>query len=586
MVDRKVTPVAKTISREMVTCHSIVPPLLWGLVMCCLASASAGTSVSPSQPNIIVIMTDDQLHDSIAYFGGDVLTPHIDNLATRGMVFNHAYVSSTVCAPARYSFLTGRYAGRNTSKEFLKHFPPGHATRIENVNVTMERDGMNLQTQLKKKGYATGIVGKWHLGPHLGTVHNPSWDRFGFGGYAKDADLPSDRQANAVVQKNHAVLCEHLKRYGWDYAASMYVANLKELKHDSLNVHNIDWTVKGALDFLDRYGDQPFFLYFSTTLHHGPDPGAIRNGRLRYSVDANPRYTGEGYLPGPLDVLPSRETIKARVAQADKRYHTAYCTWLDEAVGALRRKVRALGLEQDTLIVYLSDHGIKRYGKTTLYQGGIHIPLIMNWPGRIAPGSQTDALVQNIDLAATFYDLADLSLPREYRIDGRSLRPLLEGSHAEIHAALFFELGYARGVMTRNYKYIAVRYPPDIQARIDRGEKFNGFYSPSQGIDERKALAHPYLVKNSHLGHFSSQQNPHYFELDQLYYLAADPAEDNNLLYDTQGCPHPEGSLAPHVRRQRQKMQDSLRSHLRSFAGRPFGEWSGKPILAVQPGGD
>lgn len=527
-----------------------------------------------AKPNVIVIMTDDQLHSTMAYYGGNVLTPNIDELADSGMVFTQAYVSTTVCAPSRYTLLTGRYAGRNTSREFLRHFPAGAPLRIENVNMNMERDGMNLQTQLKLKGYVTGMVGKWHLGPHLNTLHNPSWQAFGFKPYTRDADPKTDVQANAAMRHNQRVLQKHLKTYGWDYAASLYVANLKELRNDALNTHNIDWTVKGALDFLDQVGDQPFFLYFSTTLHHGPDPGRLQNGKLVHSVDADPRNTGQGRLSKSLDVMPARADLKARVKTAGKPYRTAYCTWLDDAVGALRKKVRDMGKEKDTLIVYLSDHGVKRYGKTTLYQGGVHVPMIMNWPGQIAPGSKTDALVQNIDLAATFYDYAGVTLPSGYHMDGKSLRPILEGdADAQIHASLFFEMGYARAVMTRDTKYIAIRYPPNIQARIDRGEKFNGFTNRAQGIDERKALDFPYLVKNAHLGHFSSAQNPHYFELNQLYRIATDPMEDNNLLYDAEGRPRSKGQLSRTERAELEAMQNLLADHLRSFAGRPFGEF-------------
>ena len=539
-----------------------------------VASLFSCCVMAKSPPNVIVIMTDDQLHNTMAFYGGDVLTPNIDNLAHSGMVFTNAYVSTTVCSPSRYTLLTGRYAGRNTSTEFLKHFPAGDMLRVENVNVNMETDGMNLQTQLKRKGYTTGIVGKWHLGPHLNTVHNPSWDTFGFKAYAADADPSTDALTNAAMRNNHSVLQAHLKKtYGWDYAASLYVANLKELRHDALNTHNIDWTVKGALDFLDEVGTQPFFLYFSTTLHHGPDPGSMRNGKLVNSVDADPQLTGQGHLSNSMDVLPSRADVKTRVKKEGKAYRTAYCTWLDDAVGALRQKVRDMGKEKDTLIVYLSDHGVKRYGKTTLYQGGVHIPMIMNWKGRIAPGTKTDALVQNIDLAATFYDYAGISLPPAYHMDGTSLRPILEGdTGAQIHASLFFEMGYARAVMTRDTKYIAIRYPPQIQARIDRGEKFNGFTNRDQGIDERKALDYPYLVKNSHLGHFSSAQNPHYFELDQLYDLSEDPTEDNNRLYDAKGVPKSESQLTLADKARRRHMQALLTDYLLTFAGRPFGE--------------
>ena len=294
----------------------------------CLACCTA----AKDRPNVIVIMTDDQLHNTMAYYGGDVLTPNIDTLAHSGMVFTNAYVSTTVCSPSRYTLLTGRYAGRNTSREFLKHFPMGDPLRIENVNVNMETDGMNLQTQLKRRGYATGMVGKWHLGPHLNTAYNPSWREFGFKIYDQGADAKTDVQVNAAMQHNQRLLQKHLKTFGWDYAASLYVANLKELRNDALNTHNIDWTVEGAMDY-------------------------------------------------------------------------------------------------------------------------------------------------------------------------------------------------------------------------------------------------PYLVKNSHLGHFSSAQNPHYFELDQLYDLAGDPTEHNNLLYDDKRNPKSEAQLTEADKAKRRHMQALLTRHLRAFPGRPFGEF-------------
>jgi arylsulfatase A-like enzyme len=560
------------------------------------------------KPNVILIMTDDQKFSSLGFGGGNVLTPKIDSLVKGGVVFTNAFVSSTVCSPARYTTLTGRYAGRNYSPNFIAHSPLDSMSRICIEDIDMEKDGMNLQSVMHSNGYATGIVGKWHLGPHIGyPTYGPTWSEFGLSSYAQTADPKTNATANSAMKLNHGLYAAAIRAYGWDYAASLYVANLAELKNDYLNVHNIDWTAKGALDFIEQNKAKPFFLYFATTLNHGPDPWNLNASKQLYtSVDADPRISGEGYLDSAPGVLPSRANVKARVAAASKAANTAYCTWLDDAVGALVKKVRDLGLDSNTIFIYMTDQGFERYGKATLFEGGIRIPLAMTWKGTITPAKTCAALVQNIDITPTILDLCGVSLPKSYLIDGTSMVPLLPGKRGgsvsgAIHQSLFFEIGYARAVRTLTSKYIAVRYPADVQAKINAGIKFDGYYAPDIGVDERGTLTYPYLLNNPHLGHFSSASNPNYFDRDQLYAIATDPAESSNLLYDTAGNPLPNSQISAANQQKRAEMQALLTSYLNTFPRRPYGELSdgktsvykedlpamqspGVSIIAGQPG--
>ncbi len=142
--------------------------------------------------------------------------------------------------------------------------------------------------------------------------------------------------------------------------------------------------------------------------------------------------------------------------------------------------------------------------------------------------------------------------------DGISLKSIIETGIGEAHTSLFGELGYSRAVKTKDWKYIAIRYPEDVQDKIDRGETFAGY----QG----EILDYPYLTQNSHLGHFAAANNPHYFELDQLYDLNADSAETVNVLDQ-----HPEVVA---------QMRELLSAYLQSFENRPFGEFT---LTATDP---
>jgi len=182
----------------------------------------------------------------------------------------------------------------------------------------------------------------------------------------------------------------------------------------------------------------------------------------------------------------------------------------------------------------------------------MRVPMLLQWKGVIEPSTKYDGLVANIDLAPTLMDVCGIAAPADYRMDGISFKPVLYGDDRPIRDVLFGELGHSRAVKTKEWKYIAVRYPEDIQRKIDRGGMFNGF--------KGEKLKAPYLTRNGHLGHHAAAQNPHYFEQDQLYDLRSDPEELVNVHSDR-----------PAVAEQ---MKEKLKRALREFEDRPFGEFN------------
>ncbi|WP_170039610.1 sulfatase family protein [Polaribacter gangjinensis] len=518
-----------------------------------------------SKPNIIFIMTDD--HSPIVPkqndiknqsrpfgFNGEtkVHTPIIDDLAKNGMIFTRAYVSSSVCSPSRYTALTGRYAGRSEGKVFLKQHPIGSMTRVEN-NVELEMDRDNLPRLLQKAGYKTGFVGKSHVIEHDLVNQRKNWVKNGFKEYDKDAD-PNHKIVSEAMAFNHQKWTEIIKKYGFDYANAIYAANLKELHNDSINVHNVEWKNKAALDFIDKNKNSPFYLYYSETIPHGPAPWIKNDGMYVFGLDANPKFTGEGYKDMSYSYLPTRAQILEEVKKLDKDVAHAWLRWFDYAVGAIVKKLKDEGIYENTLIVIASDHGDYNGGKTTLYEGGTKIPLMMHWPNGIKPNQTYDELVQNIDFAPTFLDLAGVNFKKsknELNFDGVSLKNVLNGSKHPVHEYLFFELGFARGVMTKNWKYIAVRYDQQTQRNIEKGIEFKGW----KGV----SLKYPYYVRNGHLGNSASQNNELYFEPNQLFNLENDPYEKTNLF-------SVDSTKA-------KEMKNVLTQFLKSFKERPFGEF-------------
>jgi len=399
------------------------------------------------RPNIILFITDDQDKHSIGAYGGSSLTPNLDRMAREGMVFHQAYVSSTVCTPSRYSFLTGRYAGRSYSRRYEDECPR-RMQGFPSFNVELEADNMNVGAALQRSGYATGYVGKFHVGPDI--KRPEEYEKLGLRYVPKDA--PANAETTAAFRHNERWYRQFLKKKGFSWTKHIYWGNLR----GPFNHHNPEWTVEAALEFIDRSKDHPFYLHYCTTLTHGPDKSWSNSME-------HPRVSGEGMLDEIPNVMTDRKDLLEQLAGNGldpEQGHAGYAQ-VDDSVGAILKKLDELGLADNTLIVFTSDHGSNMKG--SLYNiDGICVPWIMRWPGAIKAGAECDELVQNIDLAPTFFDLAGANVPDKYIMDGRSLRPVFGGESPERwRDHLYFEMGFARAVCTKDFKYVAVRYPTD-----------------------------------------------------------------------------------------------------------------------------
>jgi len=465
-------------------------------------------AIADTRLNVLFIITDDQERSEFNFLpeGRDEqgnprnLTPHIDRLATEGVVFLNQYVSSPVCTPSRYSVLTGTYASR--SPTFGKAVQRGEQVNIA-WNSHIDETTPNIARTLQKAGYFTGAVGKNHvfkLKTKGREVEAP----------ADDADPRDSAIAAYYVDKQHEQV-EFFEACGFDFAASLYAGNLPGHTCKALEYHNVDWITSGALRFLDEWKstEKPFFLYVATTLNHGPGP-------------ANQKYTGDplatpaGLLDSPLDVQPPRASIAERIRKAGLSTDGPACDllWLDDGIGAVLKKLELLGELDNTIVFYFDDHGVEN-GKGSLYDGGIRSVSFVWWPRYVKGGRQTKIRISNIDFAPTIMELCGVPEKERHAVDGKSFVSVLQGREEEIHDYLLFELGATRAVLKGGWKYLAFRLPSSLPPNPPKPYTHLADRPGGRG-SEGPAM----------------EFYPNYFDRDQLYNIREDPLERHNLYRD------------------------------------------------------
>jgi len=469
-----------------------------------LGASPKARAANQDKPNVVVIYTDDQDFDQLGCWGGNVLTPNIDRLARQGTKLNRYYACSPVCTPSRYNALTGRFAAR--CLELQKQYPTDNPAFIR-WNTFLSQGETTVAHLLKRAGYATGFVGKYHL----------------FDNEAAQQQIPPDADARdpevkKKLRANYEMIRSIIRRHaGFDYVGAVYANNMHALSlPKSLQYHNAEWITAAALDFIKKNADRPFFLYMPTTLPHAPNPTE--------SLNADPRITPLGYLDEAPDVQPSRKSVFERVKQAGLDPKTAGITWLDDSIGAVLDKLDELGLTENTLVIFASDHGSRR-GKMTCYEAAANTLCIIRYKGSIAPGRSIDKLTANIDIVPTILDAAGIKNP-DMKIDGRSLLPLLENpSNDNWRTSLYLEVTYTRAVVTDRYKYLAIRYPDHVRKQITP-ENRRQFNQEGTRLSTR-SISGPVTVRYGAANDF-----PGYYDYDQLYDLKNDPREQKNLAYD------------------------------------------------------
>ncbi|MBN1671027.1 MAG: arylsulfatase [Kiritimatiellae bacterium] len=360
------------------------------------------------KPNIIYILADDLGYGDLSCFGQKKFTtPHLDRMAAEGMKFTQHYSGNTVCAPSRCCLMTGKH--------------PGHAFIRANKGVKPEgqypipADSVTVPKLLRQAGYRAGMFGKWGLGGpgSTGDPMNQGFDEF-FGYNCQS--------------KAHS----YYPRYLWHNAEKVPLDG-KTYSHDLI--------VARAFEFIRANKDRPFFCYMPVTIPHAamqvPEEvvAPFRKTFLQFE-DRKGRY-GKAEVTNPIACF------------------AAMVSHLDSQVGRLFTLLKELGLEENTLVIFTSDNGPHREGghdpvffdsngplrgiKRDLYEGGIRVPMLARWPGRVPAGVVSDHLSAFWDMMPTFTELAGVKAPGD--IDGLSMVAALEGDGArqKRHAYLYWE---------------------------------------------------------------------------------------------------------------------------------------------------
>jgi arylsulfatase A-like enzyme len=358
------------------------------------------------RPNVLVIVGDDMGYADVGYHGcQDIPTPNLDALAASGIRFTNGYVSGPYCSPTRAGLMTGRYQQR-----FGHEFNPGAKQGLPTNETT-------LADRLQAAGYATGLVGKWHLGaqPEMHPLQRGFGEFYGFLGGAHDYF-----KMGGILRGNEPVT-------ELDYTTDAFA--------------------REAVAFIDRHQEKPWFLYLAFNAVHTP-----------------------------MQATDSRLEKFSSTADTRRRTYNAMMLALDEAVGRVRGKLRETNLEQDTLVVFFSDNGGPvmrgtsvngsnnaplRGSKRTTLEGGIRVPFIVSWPNQLQPGVYEHPVIQ-LDAHATALAAAGVAIPPG-QLDGVDLLPYLQGTKmAPPHEALYWRMGEQMAIRMGDYKL--VRYDGEADA--------------------------------------------------------------------------------------------------------------------------
>lgn len=420
----------------------------------CISTLFASCTKEPAKPNVIYIIMDDLGYGDLQCYGQKKIeTPNIDCLRNAGMLFTQHYTGSPVSAPARCVLLTGLHSGHAQIRGNDELTGRGAVNRHDSMFVHPELEGqfplkagtMTLGRMMGQAGYVTGCFGKWGLG-YPGSEGEPGKQGFdAFYGYncqrqAHTYYPPFLWRNNERVYLDNKVLDPHLTPL--DKGADPY-AEESYMKYTQ-NVYANDAIFDELLMFVDTHKNHPFFLMWTTPLPHVSLQAPER--WVKYYVekfgDERPYDGDKGYMP-------------CRYPHAT---YAAMVSYFDEQVGLLVDKLKKEGLYENTVIVFTSDNGPtfnggsdspwfnsgglfkseRGWGKCFVHEGGIRVPCIVSWPGKIAAGSQTDHISAFQDVMPTLADLAGVESPIT---DGISFLPTLLGDKAKQkeHAYLYWE---------------------------------------------------------------------------------------------------------------------------------------------------
>ncbi len=426
--------------------------LLWtAAVVADSPYSTAYSADSARRPNVLIILADDLGYADVGFQGcQDILTPNIDALAKGGVRCTNGYVSGPYCSPTRAGLLTGRYQQR-----FGHEFNPGPrgepGSNDQDTSIGLPLSETTIADRLKAAGYATGMVGKWHLGlaPKFHPQKRGFDEYFGFLGGAhvymprlpnivfpglQDAPGAGGRPAAAARPQQRAPI----------YRGTEPVEEPEYLT---------DAFAREAVSFIDKHQKEPFFLYLPFNAVHTP-----------------------------MHATDKRLEKFASISDPMRRTYCAMTVALDEAIGRVLDKLRSSNLEQDTLIFFCSDNGgptVRRAAlngsrntplrgsKVSTLEGGIRVPFVVSWKGKLPAAKVYDHPVIQLDFLPTALAAAGVEAKAEWKLDGVNLLPYFKGEIASApHDALYWRLGQQMAIRKGDFKL--VKYSHEFAAEESR----------------------------------------------------------------------------------------------------------------------
>jgi len=425
-----------------------------------------------TRPNIVYIFADDLGYGDLGCFGQEMIkTPEIDKMAAEGMRFTQHYAGNTVCAPSRCSLMTGIHQGHATIRG--NGCTGGCPIRSEDKTVA---------EYLKEAGYITGLIGKWGLGD-FGTEGFPTKQGFDYF-YGYDNQIYAHNYWPEFLWRNNqkdylSNKVQYLDSNAWHQGKGSYSTVKSAYSHDLFTME--------ALTFLQKHQDTSFFLYLPFTIPHnnGEAPKGFKQEVPDYGI-----YDKQEW-------------------ETDTKGYAAMISRLDESVGLIISQLEELGLAENTLVIFDSDNGPMqadqhyhnkffnsnanlRGGKRDLYEGGIRVPMIAWWPGKIDAGQVSDHVNAAYDFLPTATQIAGVNIAEN--IDGISFLPILLGQEQEQHEYLYWEFsgaGYQQAIRMGNWKAVRTDLEKNPEAPFE-------LYNLADDPDESENIAakHPDVIKN------------------------------------------------------------------------------------------
>ena len=403
-------------------------------------------------PNIVLIVSDDQGYRDLGCFGSkEILTPQLDRLAKEGMKLTQFYVTWPACTPSRGSLLTGRYPQRNGIYDMIRNEAPdyGYQYKPGEYEATFERIGgmdtreVLLPAMLKKAGYVSGIFGKWDLGVHK---------RF----------LPLARGFDDFYGfVNTGIDYYTHERYG---VPSMYRNNSPTIADKG--TYCTDLFEREAVRFLKANHRKPFFLYLPFNAPHGAsnlDP-AIRTGAQapekfkelypKLQAQAGTEQRKRSRYGDKLYTVPNRAARRLEFVGS--------VTAMDAAIGRVLGLLDQYNIADNTLVIFFSDNGgggasdntPLRGGKGQMFEGGLRVPCIIRWPGRVPAGKTSDAFLTTLEIFPTLLQASDVKPPQDIIFDGFDLLPVLQGKTPSPRNAMFWQRRHDVGARVGDWKWV------------------------------------------------------------------------------------------------------------------------------------